>query len=119
MEDGLATSELRIEIDWVAHNNFMASGLAVIYIDDWGGEVSIELDEAIIMFNEYIQENGCSTRWAVRYNRRFSADEIDDALGFRDASPIQWADGTIEEDAGASPIELPEVRSKWRILRRR
>lgn len=84
-------AQLKIEIDWNEHNIQLSSGRAMVSIDGWQDNTAIEIDEALNVFNKYIQMNNLRAEWAVVYPPNLDVNHINRELGFVTMAPIQWA----------------------------
>jgi hypothetical protein len=106
---GLATSELRLEIDWSEYNTQISKGRVSVTIDDrWQDHTAIDVDEAVRLFVKYVDANKLSTNWLVYYGTTVNVDEANQRLGFRTTSSPTWAARSVS--SFSTVPELPELR---------
>jgi len=107
----LCRAELTFEIDWDEYKFQMSRGKTTVNIDQrWVDDTAIEVDEVIILFNDFVQTYSLRTKWIVFYPSWIYGDqaklsEVQRTLGLIDAEPINWAgpkQGTSHQ--------IPEIR---------
>ena len=65
----LCRAEVILEIDWDEHKLQLSKGKATVLrdVDKWTGDTAIELDEAIMLFNQFVADESLRTKWTVTY----------------------------------------------------
>jgi hypothetical protein len=93
----LCRAELVFEIDWDEYKLQISRGKTTVNIDQrWVDDTAIEVDEVILLFNDFVHTYSLKTEWMVRYPSWIYGDqkklsEVRRALGLTDAEPIKWA----------------------------
>ena len=93
----LCRAELIFEIDWDEYKFQMSRGKTIVNIDQrWIDDTAIEVDEVILLFNDFVQTYSLRTKWQLRhpswiYENQAKFDEVKRTLGLIDAKPIKWA----------------------------
>jgi hypothetical protein len=90
---------LSLVIDWDEYRVQMSQGQTNVSIDErWRDDTAVELDEMILLFNDYVEEVGLSqVDWRVIYQPHLDVDEINRLLGFRRAPAPDWAGERVGE----------------------
>ncbi|WP_084956710.1 hypothetical protein [Thermoactinospora rubra] len=107
---GLIWCQLALRIDWARHQLHMTAGRTTITYDErWTDGTSIELDEALSLYDRYIRSKGSAltSRVYVYYISGITPTQradIQRALGFVTAQPRKWAG----EQSGTTMM-IPEL----------
>lgn len=69
----LCRGQLIFEIDWDRYNSFISSGRAKVSLDDprhftKDENLAVEVEEAVRLFNKFVDRNNLDVRWAVSYS---------------------------------------------------
>ena len=94
---GVDTSErawcsLTMSIDWGRHELHLAAGRTTVSIDErWGNDTAVELDETLLLFEEFVAARKLTPRVHVWYTKGTDHNAIRTALGFVTAKPMGWA----------------------------
>ncbi len=113
--------QLTLSIDWNEHNYMVSVGKETVSIEDkkWENNTAIELDEAIRLFTEFVEEASLTTQWRVSYSDLIEKnpdkkEEVRSKLGLGSGTPINWAVETESKDIPGIP-ELSELKIgfKW------
>jgi hypothetical protein len=111
----LCRAQLDLEIDWNEHTIQLSRGKAHVTIDGrWEDSTAIEVDQAVQLFNKWVETNMLRTEWVISYAPHLNRDEINRALGFKPADPVRWAGEGVGVDLDIP--ELPELRVGLRAL---
>jgi hypothetical protein len=102
---GLCHCELFMRIDWQRNQIHIAAGRDQVTIDSrWRDDVAVEVEKAMMLFEEYVAEKQLKvvvhTRYGVGVDRQLANRE----LGFVNATDVKWAGGTV-----GSSMTVPEV----------
>lgn len=110
----LCRAELIFEIDWDEYKLQMSRGKTTVSIDErWIDNTAIEVDEVIILFNDFVRTYSLRTEWMVTYpswiyKNELKLQEVRRSLGLSPAETIKWA-GQKHGTSHQIP-ELPEAR---------
>ena len=84
-------AEIRIMIDWEKHQLHIRAGREEVTIDSrWTEGTSIEIDEAVRLFNEYVRKKNLRTIWRVAYAPGVDVSRARKILGLVPADPVKW-----------------------------
>jgi hypothetical protein len=102
--------ELVIGIQWSRHEVHMTAGRLKVTTTGWTNDTSIELQECLTLFNEYVEANSLRSECQVSYASHYSElekSEFNRVLGFVPGTPPIWS---AQSDGVTSKIpELDEV----------
>lgn len=119
--NNLCRAELMVKIDWDEFGLQIYQGRAVIVIDErWESDTAIEVDEAIKLFNKFVETYSLKTRWEIEFTEWVQNDEVKyqevlDILELTHSQPIQWASDD-QEGIVLEIVELPELRVGCRLV---
>lgn len=111
----LCRAELILEVDWNEYDLQMSIGNVTVAIDEdkWADQTSIEVDEAISAFQDFVKQEKLRTEWRSSMTREVYADDAKyqvalKELGLVKGKSVKWA-GT-KQGAELRVDELPELR---------
>jgi hypothetical protein len=120
----LCLGELIVSIDWNLYDSLMSTGKVTIALDPKhfgkyeNQPVSIELDEAVILFREFITDHNLKTIYQVSYPSNFNSEKIKEVrkeLGFVPAEKVKWSEGqSTSKKLGVE--KLPELHIGLHLL---
>ncbi len=110
----LCRAQLSIEIDWNEYQVQISKGRVTVAIDGWVDKTAIEVDEAIKLFNKYVEAHGLRTEWSVTYQPHLDRERINKILGFAPMRDFKWA--RPGESKYLRIPELPEVKVGLRLV---
>ncbi|MDJ1172340.1 hypothetical protein PMG71_23195 [Roseofilum sp. BLCC_M154] len=100
-DKNLCVGELSVSVDWNLYDSLMSTGKFTIaldprHFDKYDNQpVSIELDEAVKLFREFIGEENLKTIYQVSYPSHFKSEEINRKLGFSPFQKVKWSERKI------------------------
>lgn len=115
----LCRAQLMLQVDWDEYKYQLACGRATVAIDNkWIDNIAIEVDEPIIMFNDFVKEKSLTIKWGVVYTKLVYADdaklkEVRSTLGLEPMGTIKWAEELTEEWSKT----IPEILELGVLLR--
>ncbi|MEU8150168.1 hypothetical protein [Nonomuraea sp. NPDC048901] len=89
--------QLALHIDWTRYQLHMTAGRTTITYDQrWAEGASIELDEALLLYDRYVKSKGGSLRshvyvYYISGTSHSWRSQVQQALGFVTAQPKTWA----------------------------
>lgn len=113
-KENLCKAQLLLRMDWEKHTAQLNMGQNDVTIDKkWENNTAIELDEAIKLFNSYVNSELLWTEWRVFYTFDVRSNEIllnkvRQMLGTHSGQPIKWG-GKKEGNEFGIP-ELVEMK---------
>lgn len=119
----LCLGELIVSIDWNLYDSLTSTGKVTIDLnsrdfDSYDNQpVSIELDEAVKLFREFISEENLKTIYQVYYPSHFKREEIDRKLGFSPFQKVKWSQGKLIYKK-LKLYKLPESYIELRLIDR-
>ncbi|MEA5470984.1 hypothetical protein [Spirulina sp. 06S082] len=117
--NNLCRGELIFKIDWNLHNSFISDGKATIALDPryWIADdlLAIEVDEAVKLFNEFIDQNNLNTKWRASYLSSVDRDYANSQLGLKRGDPIKWAGENLAQK-NIELAKLPELNIGLRLF---
>jgi hypothetical protein len=105
----LCRAQLILEIDWDEYDFQLSRGRAVVVIDErWEDNTSIEVDEAILLFNKFVNSYSLTTKWRVTHTPGLNTNEIFRNLGLGRVKPLNWGNSNPTEWRQTIP-EIPDL----------
>ena len=109
-------AQLSLEIDWNEHGLQISKGKVSVTLDEsWNDNTSVEIDEAVRIFNRFLNDYRLSSKWTVTYRPELNRNNINAQLGFSQANPIKWVQGKNLPHT-MSINELPELKVGFKFV---
>ncbi|OCQ95647.1 hypothetical protein BCD67_10540 [Oscillatoriales cyanobacterium USR001] len=108
--ENLCRAQLSIEIDWDEYNLQISNGKTTVVITEdgrtWIDNTAIELDEAILLFNDYVRDHSLKTKCYTPYAPGVNREEVNRILGMVNGEPIRWKDKANQ----VFQFKIPEIK---------
>ena len=113
----LCIGELILNIDWDKYNQELSKGNATVVFKDniYKEDTILEIDQVVILFNEFVKHNNCNTYFVLKYPADLDSVYINGQLGFTFVDPPIWK-STTTIGQGIQIDEMPELKIGFRLI---